>query len=95
MLFLGVALCALPAVPLIQYPKEFAALARVDAARTRRSFSRLENALEVPNLIDIQRRSFEWLVDTQKGGLRETIDDVSPIEEQRRVVEAKSSTVLS
>ncbi len=56
-------------------------MAPVDAARTRRSFSRLENALEVPNLIDIQRRSFEWLVDTEKGGLRETIDDVSPIED--------------
>ena len=56
-------------------------MARVDAARTRRSFSRLENSLEVPNLIDIQRRSFNWLVDTQKGGLRETIDDVSPIED--------------
>ncbi len=56
-------------------------MARVDAARTRRSFSRLENAVEVPNLIDIQRRSFEWLVDTEKGGLRETIDDVSPIED--------------
>ncbi|MBA3261251.1 MAG: DNA-directed RNA polymerase subunit beta, partial [Thermoleophilaceae bacterium] len=56
-------------------------MARVDAARTRRSFSRLGNALEVPNLIDIQRRSFEWLVDTDKGGLRETIDDVSPIED--------------
>ena len=45
------------------------------------SFSRLENALEVPHLIDIQRRSFERLVDTKKGGLRETIDDVSPIED--------------
>jgi DNA-directed RNA polymerase subunit beta len=56
-------------------------LARVDAARTRRSFSRLENTLEVPNLIDIQRRSFGWLVDTETGGLRETIDDVSPIED--------------
>ncbi len=56
-------------------------MARVDATRLRRSFSRLENRLEVPNLIDIQRRSFEWLVDTEKGGLRETIDDVSPIED--------------
>src|ERR687896_43342 len=81
LLFWWVALCALPASPLNPYPKEFAALARVDAARTRRSFSRLENALEVPNLIDIQRRSFAWLVDTDKGGLRETIDDVSPIED--------------
>jgi DNA-directed RNA polymerase subunit beta len=56
-------------------------LARVDASRLRRSFSRLENVLELPNLIDIQRRSFEWLVDTESGGLRETIDDVSPIED--------------
>ena len=56
-------------------------MARVDASRQRRSFSRLENRLEVPNLIDIQRRSFDWLVDTEKGGLRETIDDVSPIED--------------
>ncbi len=56
-------------------------MARVDAPRQRRTFARLETPLELPNLIDIQRRSFEWLVDTQKGGLRETIDDVSPIED--------------
>ncbi len=54
---------------------------RVDAPRTRRSFARLNKVLDVPNLIDIQRRSFEWLVDTEKGGLRETIDDISPIED--------------
>jgi DNA-directed RNA polymerase subunit beta len=56
-------------------------LARVDAPRQRRSFARLETPLQLPNLIDIQRRSFEWMVDTEKGGLRETIDDVSPIED--------------
>lgn len=49
------------------------------AAPTRRSFSRLENPLDVPNLIDIQRRSFEALTDPEKGLLRETINDVSPI----------------
>ncbi len=54
---------------------------RLDAPRQRRSFARLHNRLELPNLIDIQRRSFAWLVDTEKGGLRETIDDVSPIED--------------
>ncbi|CAA9484897.1 MAG: DNA-directed RNA polymerase beta subunit, partial [uncultured Solirubrobacterales bacterium] len=54
---------------------------RLDAPRQRRSFARLHNRLELPNLIDIQRRSFDWLVDTEKGGLRETIDDVSPIED--------------
>ncbi|GAC1317659.1 MAG: DNA-directed RNA polymerase subunit beta [Thermoleophilaceae bacterium] len=56
-------------------------MARVDAPRQRRSFARLETPLALPNLIDIQRRSFEWLVDTERGGLRETIDDVSPIED--------------
>jgi DNA-directed RNA polymerase subunit beta len=56
-------------------------LAVADALRTRRSFARLHKPLDVPNLIDIQRRSFEWLTDTQKGGLRETIDDISPIED--------------
>jgi len=56
-------------------------LARADAVRQRRSFARLDNTLELPNLIAIQRRSFEWLTDTKKGGLRETIDDVSPIED--------------
>jgi DNA-directed RNA polymerase subunit beta len=57
-------------------------LARSNAAPvTRRSFSRLQNPLEVPHLIDIQRRSFEELTDPKKGGLRETIDDISPIED--------------
>ncbi len=54
-------------------------MARLDVARQRRSFASLENALELPNLIDIQRSSFDWLTDPAKGGLRETIDDISPI----------------
>ena len=56
-------------------------MATAEAPRTRRNFARLNKVLEVPNLIDIQRRSFEWLTDTENGGLRETIDDVSPIED--------------
>ncbi|HEX3317170.1 MAG TPA: DNA-directed RNA polymerase subunit beta, partial [Solirubrobacteraceae bacterium] len=56
-------------------------MATVDAPRTRRTFARLETAAELPNLIDIQRRSFAWLTDPEKGGLRETIDDISPIED--------------
>ena len=48
---------------------------------TRRSFSRLENPLEVPHLIDIQRLSFEHLTNAKEGLLRETIDDISPIED--------------
>ncbi|MBB4662940.1 DNA-directed RNA polymerase subunit beta [Conexibacter arvalis] len=56
-------------------------MAPVDAPRTRRTFARLSKALEVPNLIDIQKKSFDWLTDPESGGLRETIDDISPIED--------------
>ena len=56
-------------------------MATVHAPRTRRSFARLQKVLEVPNLIDIQRKSFAWLTDPEHGGLRETIDDISPIED--------------
>ncbi len=56
-------------------------MATAEAPRTRRTFARLNQVLEVPNLIDIQRRSFIWLTDPENGGLRETIDDVSPIED--------------
>jgi DNA-directed RNA polymerase subunit beta len=56
-------------------------VAAVDTPRVRRSFARLHKPLDVPNLIDIQRRSFDWLVDPETGGLRETIDDISPIED--------------
>ena len=56
-------------------------MAAADTTRVRRSFARLQKPLDVPNLIDIQRRSFDWLVDPEGGGLRETIDDISPIED--------------
>jgi DNA-directed RNA polymerase subunit beta len=56
-------------------------LAAIEAPRIRRTFARLDKTLDVPNLIDIQKKSFDWLVDTEKGGLRETIDDISPIED--------------
>jgi DNA-directed RNA polymerase subunit beta len=51
---------------------------RVAAPRARKSFSRLKHVLDLPNLIDIQTASFRWFLDE---GLRETIDDISPIED--------------
>jgi DNA-directed RNA polymerase subunit beta len=48
------------------------------APRARKSFSRLKHVLDLPNLIDIQKASFSWFM---KEGLRETIDDISPIED--------------
>ena len=56
-------------------------MANANGPRIRRSFARLKKVLDLPNLIDIQKKSFDWLVDTEKGGLRETINDVSPIED--------------
>jgi DNA-directed RNA polymerase subunit beta len=52
--------------------------ARVAAPRARKSFSRLKHVLDLPNLIDIQKASFAWFLEE---GLRETIDDISPIED--------------
>jgi DNA-directed RNA polymerase subunit beta len=48
------------------------------APRARKSFSRLKHVLDLPNLIDIQKASFSWFME---AGLRETIDDISPIED--------------
>ena len=48
------------------------------APRARKTFSRLKHVLDLPNLIDIQKASFEWFLNE---GLRETIDDISPIED--------------
>jgi DNA-directed RNA polymerase subunit beta len=48
------------------------------APRARKSFSRLKHVLDLPDLIDIQKASFQWFLE---GGLRETIDDISPIED--------------
>jgi DNA-directed RNA polymerase subunit beta len=51
---------------------------RVAAPRARKTFSRLKHVLDLPNLIDIQKASFDWFLNE---GLRETIDDISPIED--------------
>ena len=49
-----------------------------ESLRERRNFSKLKKILDVPNLIDIQKKSYEWFLDE---GVRETIADISPIED--------------
>jgi len=44
--------------------------------RVRTSFAKLDQPLPIPNLIDIQRASWDWFL---ADGLRETIADISPI----------------
>ncbi len=43
---------------------------------TRMSFSKIEEVLKMPNLIEIQKNSYEWFL---KQGLKEVFDDVSGI----------------
>ena len=42
----------------------------------RMSFSRQKEVLEMPNLIEIQKNSYQWFLDE---GLHEVFDDISPI----------------
>ncbi|MET0787027.1 MAG: DNA-directed RNA polymerase subunit beta [Paenisporosarcina sp.] len=44
--------------------------------RQRRSFARINEVLELPNLIEIQTASYEWFLEE---GLREMFRDISPI----------------
>ncbi|HBI04050.1 MAG TPA: DNA-directed RNA polymerase subunit beta [Paenibacillaceae bacterium] len=46
--------------------------------RQRRSYARIEEVMELPNLIEIQQKSYEWFLDE---GLREMFADISPIQD--------------
>ncbi len=46
--------------------------------RQRRSYARISEVLELPNLIEIQTASYEWFLEE---GLREMFRDISPIED--------------
>jgi len=44
--------------------------------KTRMSYSRIDEVLEMPNLIEVQKRSYKWFLEE---GLREVFNDISPI----------------
>ena len=46
--------------------------------RVRRSYSRINEVLELPNLIEIQTDSYKWFLDQ---GMKEMFEDISPIED--------------
>ena len=43
---------------------------------SRMSYSRQKEVLEMPNLIEVQKNSYEWFLES---GLKEVFDDISPI----------------
>ena len=46
--------------------------------RVRMSYSRIDEVLELPDLIEVQRSSYEWFIEE---GLKEVFDDISPIQD--------------
>lgn len=46
--------------------------------RKRRTYARINEVLEIPNLIEIQQKSYQWFLDE---GLREMFQDISPIQD--------------
>jgi DNA-directed RNA polymerase subunit beta len=46
--------------------------------RTRMSFSKIHEVLDMPNLIEVQLNSYKWFLDE---GLKEVFDDINPIQD--------------
>jgi DNA-directed RNA polymerase subunit beta len=51
---------------------------RASAIAPRRRYARIPEVLEIPNLIELQLKSFDWFVEK---GLRELFDEISPIKD--------------
>ena len=45
---------------------------------TRKTFARTGDFIDIPNLIQVQKDSYDWFV---KEGLGEVLRDISPIED--------------
>ncbi|MFC4761232.1 DNA-directed RNA polymerase subunit beta [Fructobacillus durionis] len=46
--------------------------------RTRRSYSKIKEVLDLPNLIEVQTASYQWFLDE---GIKEMFNDIMPIED--------------
>ena len=49
-----------------------------DSVRERRSYARIEEVLGMPNLIEVQKKSYEWFL---AEGLKEVFADISPLQD--------------
>ncbi len=52
--------------------------ARRVARRERRNFGRIREVLDLPNLVEVQRKSYEWFL---KEGLYQLFEEISPIQD--------------
>ncbi|WP_295238959.1 DNA-directed RNA polymerase subunit beta [Veillonella sp.] len=46
--------------------------------RTRYTYAKIDEVLEMPHLLDVQRKSYEWFLES---GLQNIFDDISPIKD--------------
>ena len=46
--------------------------------RTRYSYAKIKEVMEMPHLLDIQRNSYQWFL---SDGLKEIFRDISPIQD--------------
>ncbi|MHB8733071.1 MAG: hypothetical protein ACYDAB_14945, partial [bacterium] len=46
--------------------------------RSRVSFAKIHDVLDIPNLVEIQRESFKWFL---RDGIREVFSEISPIKD--------------
>ena len=70
----------------------------------RPSFARTQEPIEVPNLLKLQRESYNWLVGEDswreanpdaKNGLTEIFEELSPIEDSNNPADAKMGLAFS
>ena len=45
--------------------------------RERRSYSKTENAIELKDLLEIQKKSYNWFME---NGIQEVFEDIFPVE---------------
>ena len=45
--------------------------------RKRRSFSKIKNTFELKDLLEIQKKPYQWFIDT---GIKEVFEDLFPVE---------------
>ena len=50
----------------------------VAASAERKRYDRIPEVLPIPDLIELQRNSFNWFIE---NGLRELFDEISPIQD--------------
>ena len=58
---------------------------------TRKSFAKINEVLEMPNLIEVQKNSYQWFLDE---GLKEVFRDVSAITDYNGTISTKRLSIL-